>query len=239
MVFLRVRSDDPTSRVTTRVDEHKIHPGHGPCRGAIRVTLCIMSISRRHLLGGIAATAVLSACGSNSGGVDNGSANASSRTGTTKLTQWYHEYGEKGVRDAVQRYAADYKKSEVSVKWNPGDAYMKLLSTTLLSGSGVPDVFESENGATLDMIQQGQVTDLTELIGDDKDKFSSRVLDRMTLDGKIYAIPMAVDMQMLYYRPSLLEKAKVSAPKTFAELTEAAKAVKTDSMGGFLSLIHI
>lgn len=96
MVFLRVRSDDPTSRVTTRVDEHKIHPGHGPCRGAIRVTLCIMSISRRHLLGGIAATAVLSACGSNSGGVDNGSANASSRTGTTKLTQWYHEYGEKG-----------------------------------------------------------------------------------------------------------------------------------------------
>mgnify|MGYP002722054034 FL=1 len=194
-----------------------------------------MSISRRHLLGGIAATAVLSACGSNSGGVDNGSANASSRTGTAKLTQWYHEYGEKGVRDAVQRYAADYKKSEVSVKWNPGDAYMKLLSTTLLSGSGVPDVFESENGATLDMIQQGQVTDLTELIGDDKDKFSSRVLDRMTLDGKIYAIPMAVDMQMLYYRPSLLEKAKVSAPKTFAELAEAAKAVKTDSMGGFFA----
>ena len=190
MVFLRVRSDDPTSRVTTRVDQHKIHTGRGACRGAIRVTLCTMSISRRHLLGGIAATAVLSACGSNSGGVDNGSANASSRTGTAKLTQWYHEYGEKGVRDAVQRYAADYKKSEVSVKWNPGDAYMKLLSTTLLSGSGVPDVFESENGATLDMIQQGQVTDLTELIGDDKDKFSSRVLDRMTLDGKIYALSL-------------------------------------------------
>lgn len=199
-----------------------------------------MNLSRRHLLTGatgLAAMATLAACGSNSGGVDTGStASASGSTGgKPKLTQWYHEYGEKGVQEAVQRYAKDYQDADVTVKWNPGTDYMKLLATTLLSGSGVPDVFESENGATLDMIQQGQVVDLTSAVGDAASKFSKPVLDRMTYDGKIYAIPQVVDMQMLYYRPSLLEKAGVKPPTTLAELIEAAKAVKTSSMGGFFA----
>ncbi len=186
---------------------------------------------------GIAAAAVLSACGSNSGGVDTGSKSSASGSAgaSAKITQWYHEYGEKGVQQAVNRYAKDYKDAQVTVKWTPGTDYMKLLATTLLSGSGIPDVFESEYGATLDMIQQGQVVDLTDTLGDAKDKFSKPVLDRMTYEGKIYAIPQVVDMQLLYYRKSLLEKAKVNPPKTFAELVEAAKAVKTKDMGGFFA----
>lgn len=199
-----------------------------------------MNLSRRHLLGaasGLAAAAVLSACGSNSGGVDTGTASSSGPAGGSggKLIQWYHEYGEKGVQEAVNRYAKDYKDATVTVKWNPGTDYMKLLATTLLSGNGIPDVFESENGATLDMIQQGQVVDLTDVVGDAKDRFSKPVLDRMTYQGKIWAIPQALDMQLLYYRKSALEKAKVDPPKNFSDLAKAAKAVKTSDMGGFFA----
>ena len=198
-----------------------------------------MNLSRRHFFGAatsLAAAAVLSACGSNSGGVDTGSSSSAAASGGSgKLIQWYHEYGEMGVLEAVKRYAKDYKDASVTVKWNPGTDYMKLLATTLLSGNGIPDVFESENGATLDMIQQGQVADLTDVIGDDKDKFSKPVLDRMTYQGKIWAIPQVLDMQLLYYRKSVLEKAKVDPPKTFADLVKAAKAVKTSDMGGFFA----
>ncbi len=201
-----------------------------------------MNFSRRHFIGaatGLAAAAVLTACGSNSGGVSTGSGSSSasggSSSGSGKLIQWYHEYGENGVQEAVNRYAKDYKDAAVTVKWNPGSDYMKLVATTLLSGNGIPDVFESENGATLDMIQQGQVVDLTDVVGDDKDKFSKPVLDRMTYQGKIWAVPQVVDMQMLYYRKSVLEKAKVEPPKTFADLAAAAKAVKTSAMGGFFA----
>ncbi|WP_257477508.1 ABC transporter substrate-binding protein [Acidipropionibacterium jensenii] len=197
-----------------------------------------MNFSRRHFIGavtGLASAAVLSACGSNSGGVETGSSASPSAGGSGKLVQWYHEYGEQGTKEAVQRYAKAFKGADVTVKWNLGTDYMTLLATTLLSGNGVPDVFESENGATLDMIQKGQVADLTDTLGDDASKFSKPVLDRMTYQGKVYALPQVVDMQMLYYRKSVLEKAKVDPPKTFADLVTAAKAVKTNAMGGFFA----
>ena len=75
-----------------------------------------------------------------------------------KLAQWYHEYGEDGVQEAVKRYAKAYDKADVTVKWNPGD-YDKLVSAALLTAN-VPDVFEYGNGPTLDMIKAGQVLDL-------------------------------------------------------------------------------
>ena len=140
-----------------------------------------MDIPRRRFLGlaGLAAASVagLSACGSNTGRPDPG-ASASGGGDKPQLSQWYHEYGEDGVEDAVKRYAAAYEAATVTVKWNPGD-YDKLVSSALLTDT-VPDVFEYGNGPTLDMIKAGQVVDLTELIGDAKSQFSAPVLAAMT-----------------------------------------------------------
>lgn len=191
-----------------------------------------MRLSRRNVLGlgaSIAATATLAACGSNNP-LESTSAAASS--GAT-LSQWYHEYGEDGVQEAVERYAAAYPNATVEVQWNPGE-YMNLVTAALLTND-FPDVFESENGATLDMIQAGQVADLTELVGSAVSSFNPSVIKRMTFQDKLWAIPQTIDMQMLYYRPSLLEAAGVSAPTTFEELVAAAEALTTSDMGGFFA----
>lgn len=198
-----------------------------------------MAIPRRHFLtltAGLAATAAgLSACGSNTGRPGAGSSASSSASGgaPVALTQWYHEYGETGVEDAVKRYAAAYDQAKVTVKWNPGE-YEKLLSAALLTAD-VPDVFEYGNGPTLDMIKAGQVLDLTDTLGDAKSQFAPTVLAAMTWDDKIWAIPQTVDMQMIYYRKSLLEKAGVQPPQTFADLVTAARAVQTKDIGGFFA----
>jgi len=202
-----------------------------------------MAIPRRRFLsltGGLAAAAAgLSACGSNTGRPDagsSGSASSSPASGAAsniELTQWYHEYGENGVEEAVKRYAAAYDKAKVTVKWNPGE-YSKLVSAALLTNK-VPDVFEYGNGPTLDMIKAGQVVDLTETLGDAKNQFAQSVLAAMTWDDKIWAIPQTIDMQMIYYRKSLLEKAGVQPPTTFAELVAAAQAVQTKDIGGFFA----
>lgn len=199
-----------------------------------------MTISRRRLFGystGIAAAATLAACGSNQGGLGASSNPATSATGGTgakpALAQWYHEYGEAGVQEAVKRYASEYKDADVAVKWNPGD-YDKLVPAALLTDS-FPDVFEFANGPTLDMIKAGQVADLTDLLGDAKGDFNPNVMKRLTFKDKVWAIPQTVDMQLLYYRPSLLKKAGLQPPKTFAELADAAKALKTNDMGGFFA----
>lgn len=179
------------------------------------------------MAGGAAALAGLSACGANSGGLDTSSAPSSGNT----LTQWYHEYGEDGVEAAVRKYAAAYKDATIDVKWNPGE-YMKLLNSQLLTDD-VPDIFESENGATLDMIRAGQVEDLTDLIEPYVDQFSPSVIKRFTFQDKIWSVPQTIDCRVLFYRPSVLAAAGVNPPSTFTELLAAADALTTNERGGF------
>lgn len=187
-----------------------------------------MQLTRRALLlgGTVAASATVAACGSNN-------PLASNSPGATTLAQWYHEYGEAGVQDAVKRYAAEYHDATIEVKWTPGD-YGSVLASQLLTDD-VPDMFEVEQGGSLDMIRSGQLADLTELIGDAAVQFNPAVMKRFTFDGKIYGIPQTIDTQVLYYRPSVLKAAGVQPPTTFDDLVKAAKAVKTSDMGGFFA----
>lgn len=199
-------------------------------------------INRRALLlggGGLAAAATVSACGNNNplddaSGAPSSSGDASNGGGEkVALTQWYHEYGEAGVKEAVEGYAADYPDADVKVQWTPGE-YMQILGAALLTDEA-PDVFEYEQGGSLDMIRGGQLEDLTELMAPVKDQFNKAVIDRFTFQDKIYAVPQVIDMQLLYYRKSLLEEAGVEPPTTFEELVTAAQAVKSADIGGFFA----
>lgn len=193
-------------------------------------------INRRSLLlsgGGLAAAATLAACGDNNP-LDQPSGSASPSTGEKPaLTQWYHEYGEAGVKEAVERYASEYADASVKVQWTPGE-YMQILGAALLTNEA-PDVFEYEQGGSLDMIRGGQLADLTEIIAPVRDQFNQPVIDRFTFQDKIYAIPQTIDMQLLYYRKSLLEAKGIQPPTTFDELVAAAQAVKSDDIGGFFA----
>ncbi|MFB9906998.1 ABC transporter substrate-binding protein [Allokutzneria oryzae] len=182
-------------------------------------------LSRRGFLNAAGAVALagafggLSACGSNTGRGGNGGQG---------LQQWYHAYGENGVQQAVERYAKAYTATPVSVQWNPGD-YSSKLSTSLLSGGG-PDVFEST--LQISMVRANQIVPLDDVIAPAKDDFTATVLAGHTVDGKVYGIPQAVDMQMLFYRKSFLDKAGVKPPTTVDELIDAAKKLTSGGVKG-------
>ncbi|MGW5194858.1 ABC transporter substrate-binding protein [Kribbella sp. NPDC004138] len=187
-----------------------------------------MTISRRQVLGfgaGLAAMAV-AGCGSNSGRPSPGGSDGSKPT----LQQWYHQYGEAGTQQAVERYAKAYPDATVSIQWSPGD-YDKKASTALLTDQG-PDVFEYGNGPTIDMIKANQVVELTDVLGDAKADFNPALIERMTYQGKLYGVPQVVDMQLLVYRKSLLSAAGVQPPQTVDELLEAAKKLTNDKVKG-------
>ncbi|MEW2508843.1 sugar ABC transporter substrate-binding protein [Streptomyces sp. NPDC046870] len=180
-----------------------------------------MTISRRDLLAAGVGAGVLTACGSNTGRGGGGSG--------PQLTQWYHQYGEPGTERAVRRYAAGFRGARVSVQWRPGN-YDQQTAAALLTDSG-PDVFEV-NGPTLDQIRGGQVLDLTDLVQEVKDDFNPAVLAPKTHDGRVYGIPQVIDMQMLYYRKSLLEDAGVEPPATLDALVDAAHRLTTGKVKG-------
>jgi multiple sugar transport system substrate-binding protein len=54
----------------------------------------------------------------------------------------------------------------------------------------------------------------------------------MTYQGKTYAIPQVVDMQLLVYRKSMLQKAGVQPPQTLQELVDAAGKLTTGKVKG-------
>jgi multiple sugar transport system substrate-binding protein len=180
--------------------------------------------SRRDFLrgtGGLAMLGALAACGSNRGG----GAGSSSSGG---LAQWYHAYGEKGTEQAAKRYAAAYTKAKVSVRWIPGQ-YVTALSSGLLGSNG-PDVFEDQ--LNVELVHSKEVIPLDDVLGAAKSDFVDATLATNTVDGKIYGIPMVEDMQLLYYRKSLLAKAKIKPPTTLDELAQAAKALTTKDVKG-------
>ncbi|MGA5581697.1 ABC transporter substrate-binding protein [Streptomyces thermodiastaticus] len=183
-----------------------------------------MTISRRALLAAAAAAGggLLTACGSNTGRGDGGGSGPA-------LSHWYHQYGEAGTEQAVKRYAAAYTKARVTVQWRPGN-YDQQTAAALLTDSG-PDVFEV-NGPSLDQIQGGQVVDLTGLLDGVEDDYNPVVLTHKRHDGKIWAIPQVIDMQMLYYRKSLLRDAGVEPPTTLDALVDAAKKLTTRKVKG-------
>lgn len=205
-----------------------------------------MNFNRRTLFalgGSLAAAATLAACGTNNplasetpttGSTDETTSGTTTGSGAgITLQQWYHEYGEAGVKEAVEGYAAEYPHATVEVKWTPGD-YGSILAAQLLTND-IPDVFEVEQGGSLDMIRSGQLADLTDLIEPVRDQFNASVMDRFTFEGKVHGIPQTIDMQLLYYRPSLLEAAGLQPPQTFEELVAAAETVRTNDIGGFFA----
>jgi multiple sugar transport system substrate-binding protein len=191
--------------------------------------------NRRQILAGLGLTAaavgaapLLSACGGSSGlsGDDGGGGGASGSKPT--INQWYHQYGEAGTQQAVERYAKEYPDATVKVQWTPGD-YTSKLNSGLLSSSG-PDVFESS--PNIDQVKSGQVVALDDIMADVKDDYTEADIKSSTVDGKIYQIKMVDDMGVLYYRKSMLEKAGVKPPTTVDELIEASKALTTGDQKG-------
>ena len=83
-------------------------------------------VDRRSVLalgGSLAAVGLFgAACGGNTGRSSSAaSSSAGGGKGSVTLQQWYHQYGEAGTQQAVQRYAAAYPNAKVTVQWSPGD----------------------------------------------------------------------------------------------------------------------
>lgn len=194
-------------------------------------------IDRRTFLAGAASVAAAlgaSACGTSIGsGGSGGGGGGSSSGGKITLTQYYHQYGEKGTQQAVERYAQDYMKQnsnvEIKVEWVPGDYTTKLA--TALVGPSPPDLFESS--PTLQMVKQNQAVPVDDFFtGSNKGDFFPNVQALNTINGHIYGAKIVADVGLLYYRKSMLQKAGVAPPKTAAELVAAAKTLTSGKVKG-------
>ncbi|KUM76093.1 ABC transporter substrate-binding protein [Streptomyces curacoi] len=169
---------------------------------------------------GLTAAGTLAACGSNTGR-GGGSGNG--------LVQYFHAYGEAGTEQAIKRYAKAYKKANVTTQWITGSNFESKLFAALLTDQA-PDLFEFH--PQYQLIESGQVADLTDIVAPVKDDFNQADIASHTVDGKIYGVRMIDDPQFFFYRKSMLEKAGVQPPTTLEELVEAAAKLTTSKVKG-------
>jgi multiple sugar transport system substrate-binding protein len=138
--------------------------------------------------------------------------------------------------DALNKVVPDIEKKynvhiEVVEYPAPEKDYLTKLLTELRAGNA-PDIFTAPHGSDVaDMVAAGYLAPIaTELKAWEgyAQMFDVGKAMATSKDGQIYVLPAMLNVQQLYYRRDLLEKAGISTeqPKTWAELLDRAKEVK-------------
>ena len=163
--------------------------------------------------------------------------NSTQTKGKVTLNQWYHEYGQAGTLQAVQRYAAQYTKQNphvaINIQWIPDSTYATKLFTAL-AGSSPPDIYEYYQ-TTIPMVKNKFCTPLDDILPSSMwSQFFSYDKAFTTYNGKTYAVKFLDDCWLIFYRTSMLKRAGVSTspPTDFNDLVDRAQKLTTGNVKG-------
>ncbi|WP_054023949.1 extracellular solute-binding protein [Bacillus sp. FJAT-28004] len=141
-----------------------------------------------------------------------------------------------------------YVEDKLNVKINyefsvdDGEAYKQKVNLAITS-TNVPDVMIVDETQFKKLAEAGMLADLKEaydksaspLIKEYYDSFKGRVLDSVTIDGKLLALPdtnLAGNHQLLWVRKDWLDKVGMQPPSTMDEVTAVSKAFVDQKTGG-------
>lgn len=137
----------------------------------------------------------LAGCGGGGEAPSDSAAPASEATGSVGVFTWWADGSEKVGLDAlVTVFGEDYPNltfDNLAVAGGAGSQAKSVLAAQLKAGTP-PDSFQAHAGAELqDYIDAEQLEDLTGFYTENKlaDQFPQDLVDRLTVDGKIYSVP--------------------------------------------------
>ncbi|KOT57996.1 MULTISPECIES: extracellular solute-binding protein [Streptomyces] len=175
------------------------------------------------LVAGLAMAAT--ACGGGGGGGDQQSGGELSGT----VTFW--DTSNDAEKATYKKLAEDFEKEhpKVDVKYVSvpfGDANAKFKNAAG-GGAGAPDVMRTEVAWVADFANLGYLAPLDDTPAlDNPGDYLPQALGSTKFKDKTYAVPQVTDTLGLFYNKRLLKEAGVEVPKTFAELSAAAKKIK-------------
>jgi glucose/mannose transport system substrate-binding protein len=162
----------------------------------------------------------LAGCGGSGQAPAESAAPASEATGEVGVFTWWADGSEKAGLDAlVDVFKTDYPNltfDNLAVAGGAGSQAKSVLAAQLKAGTP-PDSFQSHAGAELqDYIDADQLEDLTGFYTENKltDQFPKDLIDRLTVDGKIYSVPSNLHRSnVVWANVKVLEKAGVDPAK--------------------------
>ena len=198
---------------------------------------------RSRFLAGIAVAAMLAGAGCGGGGGDGGGGGENSGGAGQEdnaLTIWTTE-------DIADRVDAQKKILDAWAQKN--GATVKLvaiaedqLTTVLTSAAAANDLPDAIAALSLNGMNQLRTDDLVDpdaakevVDGLGADTFFKRTLELTSVDGEQIAVPSDGFSNLLFYRKDLFQAAGLPEPKTYADIQNAAKALKKGKTAGIVA----
>lgn len=145
--------------------------------------------------------------------------------------------GVKGIGDAVDVFNQSQDKIHVKfIELPPPSSSTEVhqaLVQQLARKNGTPDVFTQDVIWIAEFASAGWALPLDEYFGKSKGDFFPGTIDACTYEGKLTALPWAIDSGMLFYRKDLLEEIGAKVPETWADLTAAASEIQKSGKAKF------
>lgn len=207
------------------------------------------------VLAGVMILSSLTGCGSKGTGKETSKAETTGKTGesasaadkTVDLEVWYVNNGFLEVKKDGPLYNLYKDMTGVGivspyVEWNGGTTYQEQLNLKIAAGEA-PDIFLPVNGMEADLVKNGALLDLTELLPEKAphlwEAIPKEVWDVIgsydpTGNGRIYMIPNVIDYPLMggIIRQDWLDKVGLSMPETQEEFVNVLRAFKTQDPNG-------
>ncbi|KFI59300.1 ABC transporter substrate-binding protein [Bifidobacterium cuniculi] len=168
------------------------------------------------ILAGTLALATLigaSACGGGDG---------KTADGKTEVVVWMNSTtgdGKKFWEDAAAAFEKEHADVDIKIEAIQNEDMDGKLQTALQDPASAPDMFLARGGQKLrDVVEAGQVMDLTDKISDEVKTQMATALDTTSIDGKVYGVPQSVLPGGIWYSKDLFKQAGITdTPKTWDE----------------------
>lgn len=188
------------------------------------------------LLIGAMAASMLTGCGSNSGSSDSSDSKADSSSetmtimmngsdsdaymeGYRKIIDGFNESNEYGVKVEIQNVTnSDYKTK---------------LTTMMASDSETDIIFTWELGYLENFVNGDKIVSLQKYLDEDeewKNSFNGGILDPLTYDGEVYAIPTQQSTAIMYYNKAIFDKYGLEVPTTYDEYVQVCDTLKENGV---------
>ena len=188
------------------------------------------------LLIGAMAASMLTGCGGSSDSADakeskedsssetmtimmNGSDSDAYMEGYRKIIDGFNESNDYGVKVEIQNVVnSDYKTK---------------LTTMMASGSETDIIFTWELGYLENFVNGNKIVSLQKYLDEDEDwknSFNGGILDPLTYDGEVYAIPTQQSTAIMYYNKAIFDEYNLEVPTTYDEYVQVCDTLKENGV---------
>ncbi len=179
----------------------------------------------------------LSACGNKGTKEDSSEQTGTDSSDTTVVKFWsFHAGGEaEFLENVVKEYNAAHDDVQIEhTVVNQSDYTTTLIPTAYANGEA-PDILYVEPATFTKYAEKGMLADLSPYYTDElKADILPSALEAVTMDNKIYALPIEMETLGLFYNVDMLKDAGINPPATWDELYDAAKKLTTDDVYGLV-----